>query len=127
MSIWVVDRMFCSFWRYISFPYLHSIWHVIILFIANEAIVICAYLVIIQKIPKDNIHIYTWPFQRLNWYGLPYIKFDPEDENNTIPYKSSNSVTEKFSGEIIKSNHMPIELYSNSNNSFKQSTKIHSN
>lgn len=82
--IWVCDRMFCSFWLSISFPYLHSLWHVLILFSSNEAIVICGYLTIKQQNPQANLHLHFWPNEQWNWFTLPYLKFHDEDNNNDM-------------------------------------------
>ncbi|CAF3589271.1 unnamed protein product, partial [Rotaria sp. Silwood2] len=61
VTIWICDRIFCSFWISISFPYLHAIWHVLIIFSSNEAIVVCAYLIIKYQYSQANLVLYTWP------------------------------------------------------------------
>jgi alkaline ceramidase len=74
--------MFCSYWLSISFPYLHSLWHVLILFSSNEAIVICGYLTIKYHNPQANLHLHLWPNERWNWFALPYLKFHDDDNND---------------------------------------------
>ncbi|CAF1499079.1 unnamed protein product [Rotaria magnacalcarata] len=82
VTIWISDRMFCSYWLSISFPYLHSIWHVLILFSSNQGIVICGYLTIKQQNPQVNLHLHYWPNEQWKWLSLPYLKFHDEDNDN---------------------------------------------
>ncbi|UJR14821.1 hypothetical protein I4U23_001808 [Adineta vaga] len=83
VTIWICDRMFCSFWLAISFPYLHAIWHVLIFFSSNEAIVVCGYLTIKHQNPQANLHLHYWPNEQWSWFRLPYLKFhDDSDVNN---------------------------------------------
>ncbi len=88
VTIWICDRAFCSFWLSISFPYLHSIWHVLILFSGNEAIVVCAYLLISYQHPHVNLVLHVWPNERWGWFTLPYLKFHEELPMNNSPTKS---------------------------------------
>ncbi len=88
VTIWICDRMFCSFWISISFPYLHSIWHVLILFSGNEAIVVCAYLLINYQYPQANLVLHVWPNEQWGWFTLPYLKF--HDDVNYLPSTSNN-------------------------------------
>ncbi|CAF0821802.1 unnamed protein product [Rotaria sordida] len=94
VTIWICDRMFCSFWISISFPYLHAIWHVIILFSSNEAIVICAYLVIKYHYPQANLVVYAWPNEEWGWFTLPYLKF--HDDTNYLASPTNNFVTKSI-------------------------------
>jgi alkaline ceramidase len=80
VTIWLCDRIFCSFWLSISFPYFHSIWHVLILFSSNEAIVICAYLIVKHQHPQANLILHVWPNEQWGWFTLPYLKFHDEDD-----------------------------------------------
>jgi alkaline ceramidase len=86
--IWICDRMFCSFWLSISFPYLHSIWHVLILFSSNEAIVICGYLTIKYHNSQANLHLHLWPNEQWSWLTLPYLKFHDDDNEDSLSSKS---------------------------------------
>ena len=83
--------MFCSFWLSISFPYLHSIWHVLILFSSNEAIVISAYLLIRHRHPQANLALHLWPNEQWGSFSLPYLKF--HDDNNYLPTSLDDSET----------------------------------
>lgn len=80
VTIWFCDRMFCSFWIAISFPYLHSFWHILILFSSNQAIIVCAYLTIKQQNPQANLYVHFWPNEQEGWFSLPYLKFDDDDD-----------------------------------------------
>jgi alkaline ceramidase len=93
VTIWICDRIFCTFWISISFPYLHSIWHVLILFSSNEAIVVCAYLIIKHQYPQANLVLLAWPYEHWGWFTLPYLKF--HDEGNYATSSSSNSFATK--------------------------------
>jgi alkaline ceramidase len=88
VTIWICDRMFCSFWISISFPYLHAIWHVLILFSSNEAIVISAYLIIKYQYPQANLVLHQWPNEKWGWFSLPYLKF--HDDANYLLSTSNN-------------------------------------
>jgi len=88
VTIWICDRMFCSFWLSISFPYLHSLWHVLILFSSNEAIVICGYLTIKHQNPQANLHLHFWPNEQWRWLTLPYLKFHDDDNGDSLSTKS---------------------------------------
>ena len=79
ITVWISDRMFCSFWLSNSFPYLHSLWHVLILFSSNQGITICAYLTIKQQNPHANLHLHFWPYEQWHWFTLPYLKFHDDD------------------------------------------------
>jgi len=94
VTIWICDRIFCSFWISISFPYLHSIWHVLILFSSNEAIVACAYLLIKYQYPQANLVLHVWPNEEWGWFTLPYLKF--HDDVNYLTSPSSNFPTKSI-------------------------------
>ena len=94
VTIWICDRVFCSFWLSISFPYLHSIWHVLILFSSNEAIVVAAFLLIRQQYPQANLVIHFWPDERWRCFTLPYLKFH-DDGTSDYLIGSSNSLAGK--------------------------------
>ncbi|CAF0760944.1 unnamed protein product [Didymodactylos carnosus] len=75
VTIWICDRVFCPFWLSISFPYLHAIWHVLIIFSSNQAIVICSYLIIKQNYPQIQLNLHYWPYEHWEYFGIPYVKF----------------------------------------------------
>ncbi|CAF3314860.1 unnamed protein product, partial [Rotaria sp. Silwood2] len=90
VTIWICDRIFCSFWISISFPYLHAIWHVLIIFSSNEAIVVCAYLIIKYQYSQANLVLYTWPNEKWGWFTLPYLKF--HDDTNYLASPMNNFI-----------------------------------
>jgi alkaline ceramidase len=94
VTIWICDRMFCPFWISISFPYLHAIWHVLILFSSNEAIVVCAFLLIKYQFPQANLQLHTWPSERWGSFGLPYLKF--HDDGNYLSSSSESLATKSI-------------------------------
>jgi len=87
VTIWICDRMFCTYWLSISFPYLHAFWHVLIFFSSNEAIVICGYLTIKYQNPQANLHLHFWPNENWNILTLPYLKFHDDDIDDSISAK----------------------------------------
>jgi len=44
-------------------------------FCGNEAIVICAYLVIKYQYPQANLVLHQWPNEKWGWFTLVYLKF----------------------------------------------------
>lgn len=125
VAAWICDRAFCSFWLSISFPYLHSIWHVLILFGSNEAIVICVYSAIKQQNRYAKIQIHIWPNEKWRQCGLYYIRLYEENETNSLPYKSSKTISEKFITKMINSKDVPIQFIFNSDTISKRFTKFH--
>ena len=51
---WVNDRMFCSWWASVGFPYLHGAWHILIFLASYTAVVLFAYFEV-----KNNMHSET--------------------------------------------------------------------
>ncbi|CAF1204559.1 unnamed protein product [Adineta ricciae] len=94
VTVWICDRTFCSFWLSISFPYLHSIWHVLILFSSNEAIVVCAYLLIKYQYPQANLMLHVWPNEEWGSFSLPYLKF--HDDANYLSSTSNSFATKSI-------------------------------
>ncbi|CAF1121573.1 unnamed protein product [Rotaria sordida] len=94
--VWICDRMFCSYWLSISFPYLHALWHVLVLFSSNEGIVICCYLTVKHQNPQANLHLYFWPNEQWKWFSIPYLKFHDDDDNDNFSISSSNNLSTKF-------------------------------
>ena len=43
VTCWVNDRMFCSWWASVGFPYLHGAWHILIFLASYTAVVLFAY------------------------------------------------------------------------------------
>jgi len=94
VTTWICDRMFCSFWLSISFPYLHAIWHVLILFSSNEAIVVGAYILIKYQYPQANLVLHLWPNEQWGWFALPYLKF--HDDVNYLTSSTSDFPTKSI-------------------------------
>ncbi|CAF0766746.1 unnamed protein product [Adineta steineri] len=94
VTIWICDRMFCSFWLSISFPYLHAFWHVLIIFSSNEAIVVCAYLVVKYQYPQANLILHAWPNEQWGCFSLPYLKF--HDDGSYLSSTSNNFATKSI-------------------------------
>lgn len=88
VTIWISDRMFCSFWLSISFPYLHALWHVLILLSSNQAIVLCGYLTIKHHNPQANLHLHFWPNEHWSCLTLPYLKFHDDNDDDNSSTKS---------------------------------------
>ena len=40
---WINDRVFCSLWAGLGFPYLHAAWHVLVFLASYTAIVVFAF------------------------------------------------------------------------------------
>jgi len=91
VTVWICDRIFCSFWLSISFPYLHAIWHVLILFSSNEAIVVSAYLLIKYQYPQANLVLHVWPTEKWGSFTLAYLKF--HDDVNYLQTSTNNLAT----------------------------------
>ncbi|CAF1085432.1 unnamed protein product [Adineta steineri] len=94
VTIWICDRLFCSFWLSISFPYLHAFWHVLIIFSSNEAIVVCAYLVVKYQYPQANLILHAWPNEQWGCFSLPYLKF--HDDGSYLSSTSNNFATKSI-------------------------------
>eukprot|EP00090_Calanus_glacialis_P012573 TRINITY_DN21177_c0_g1_i15.p1 TRINITY_DN21177_c0_g1~~TRINITY_DN21177_c0_g1_i15.p1 ORF type:complete len:246 (-),score=14.50 TRINITY_DN21177_c0_g1_i15:60-731(-) len=72
---WVNDRVFCSWWASIGFPYLHGAWHILIFLASYAAVVLFAYFQ-----AKNNIY---GPAPVLRFYpsnglqlGIPFVELD---------------------------------------------------
>ena len=51
VTCWVNDRVFCSWWASVGFPYLHGAWHILIFLASYTAIVLFAYFDVKQHRP----------------------------------------------------------------------------
>ena len=40
---WINDRIFCSLWSSVGFPYLHAAWHILVFLASHTAVVIFAF------------------------------------------------------------------------------------
>lgn len=71
ITCWVNDRVFCSWWASVGFPYLHGAWHILIFLASYTAIVLFAYFEV-----KNNYRTET-----------PVLKYYPSDEFHLgVPY-----------------------------------------
>ena len=69
---WIADKLFCSLWLSIGFPYLHSIWHILICIATCKVVVLFAYLEIAERKLTRYFGIRYWPVE--NYYlGIAYI------------------------------------------------------
>ncbi|KAM7242052.1 hypothetical protein CapIbe_006523 [Capra ibex] len=77
---WISDRLLCSFWQWINFSYLHSIWHVLISFTFPYGIVILAVVDSTYEMPNKTIKVRYWP--RDTWpMGLPYVEMGDDHKS----------------------------------------------
>ena len=75
LASWISDRLFCSLWERLGFPYLHCMWHVFIALAAYQALVLFAYFDALKLVPEQLPVISYWPQNSLWWGpGIPYIR-----------------------------------------------------
>ncbi|XP_064136471.1 alkaline ceramidase 1 isoform X2 [Loxodonta africana] len=80
LTSWISDRFFCSFWQWINFFYLHSIWHVLISITFPYAMVALALVDASYEMPEQTLKVCYWP--RDTWLvGLPYLEVRSDDKN----------------------------------------------
>ncbi|XP_020772438.1 alkaline ceramidase 1 isoform X2 [Odocoileus virginianus] len=80
ITSWISDRLFCSFWQWINFPYLHGIWHVLISFTFPYGMVILALVDSTYEMPDQTIKVRYWP--RDTWpVGLPYVELGDDHKS----------------------------------------------
>ncbi|RWS26467.1 alkaline ceramidase 2-like protein [Leptotrombidium deliense] len=72
VGIWISDRIFCSFWILVKFPYLHGFWHILIAITAYYFIVTFAYFRAKSEFRENNCHIKYWPNDKLEMF-IPYL------------------------------------------------------
>ncbi|XP_020827122.1 alkaline ceramidase 1 [Phascolarctos cinereus] len=81
LSIWICDRVFCTFWQQINFAYLHSFWHI---FISLVFPYVAAVLVLLDgqyEMQDNSLEIHYWP--RDEWLvGLPYVTLKDKKVNS---------------------------------------------
>ncbi|MXQ83910.1 hypothetical protein E5288_WYG002384 [Bos mutus] len=77
---WISDRLLCSFWQWINFSYLHSIWHVLISFTFPYGMVILALVDSAYEMPNKTLKVRYWP--RDTWpMGLPYVEMGDDHKS----------------------------------------------
>ena len=73
--LWLSDRANCHFWLRVNFPYLHSLWHVLIFVAAYVACVLFAFLYACREHPQLRAHIHYWPSNECE-HGVPYVHIE---------------------------------------------------
>eukprot|EP00070_Physeter_catodon_P048961 XP_028355855.1 alkaline ceramidase 1 isoform X2 [Physeter catodon] len=77
---WISDRLLCSFWQWINFSYLHSIWHVLISITFPYGIVTMAMVDATYEMPDKTLKVCYWP--RDTWpMGLPYVEISDDNKS----------------------------------------------
>ncbi|XP_059774621.1 alkaline ceramidase 1 isoform X2 [Balaenoptera ricei] len=77
---WISDRLLCSFWQWINFSYLHSIWHVLISITFPYGIVTMAMADATYEMPDKTLKVCYWP--RDTWpMGLPYVEMSDDNKS----------------------------------------------
>ena len=54
VACWVNDRMFCSWWASVGFPYLHGAWHILIFLASYTAVVLFAFFEVKNNIKPET-------------------------------------------------------------------------
>ncbi|XP_022083905.1 alkaline ceramidase 2-like [Acanthaster planci] len=75
IACWIADRTLCDFWLFVSFPYLHSFWHVFSLVACYYSVVLFAYFDATSECVELGPVLRYWPNDSVaNFkFGLPYI------------------------------------------------------
>lgn len=76
VSIWISDRILCALWLAIGFPYLHSIWHLLISVTSYGSIVFFAYVDAKSRFGDCHPELKYWPpspFWERSGLGIPYV------------------------------------------------------
>eukprot|EP00092_Neocalanus_flemingeri_P023110 GFUD01025058.1.p1 GENE.GFUD01025058.1~~GFUD01025058.1.p1 ORF type:complete len:286 (-),score=48.78 GFUD01025058.1:48-905(-) len=72
---WVNDRVFCSWWASIGFPYLHGAWHILIFLASYTAVVLFAYFEVKNKLSGPVPILRYYPYNNFQ-LGVPYVLLD---------------------------------------------------
>jgi len=72
---WVNDRVFCSFWAGIGFPYLHGAWHVLVFLASYAAVVLFAYFEAKNKSDGPVPILRFYPYNSFQ-LGVPFVVLD---------------------------------------------------
>ncbi|XP_078478130.1 alkaline ceramidase 1 isoform X2 [Lampetra fluviatilis] len=80
IACWISDRFQCSFWQGLGFPYLHSIWHVMIAISSTYCCVLFSYFEAVTEVPHLKPRVCYWP--KRSWeFGVPYIALEAGQAN----------------------------------------------
>lgn len=72
VTCWVNDRLFCSTWHSLNFPYLHAFWHIFIFIASYTACVLFAYFAVTDEQPEKTPELKYWPRDDFE-LGIPYV------------------------------------------------------
>jgi len=72
VACWVNDRMFCSWWASVGFPYLHGAWHILIFLASYTAVVLFAYFEVKNNMDFDTPVLRYYPSDDFQ-LGVPYV------------------------------------------------------
>ncbi|XP_002736855.1 alkaline ceramidase 2-like [Saccoglossus kowalevskii] len=84
VTVWMSDQVNCNFWSALKFPYLHSIWHIMIFEGAYLGCVLFAYFDAVVEVPEQGPMLKYWPDDTWELVGVPYISF------KTVAGKATN-------------------------------------
>jgi alkaline ceramidase len=73
VAIWLSDRVMCSLWLAVGFPYLHSLWHVLVFHSSYQACVLFAFFDTRAQYPELAPRVSFWPGAGNTWCGLPVL------------------------------------------------------
>lgn len=119
VSCWLSDRFHCDFWSGLNFPYLHSIFHILVFYCSYFAIVIFAYFAADYRVPHLKPTISFWPSNNLDYEYLciPYIQLTPmsfEKKQNTtsidVKFTSNEILLEKNRKSLTKEDESNLKL-----------------
>ncbi|KFP43629.1 Alkaline ceramidase 1 [Chlamydotis macqueenii] len=75
ISSWISDRWFCGLWQAISFPYLHSFWHVLIAMSLLYCCPLVMYFDVVYELPSFKPKLGYWPSD--SWpVVVPYVALE---------------------------------------------------
>ncbi|CAK8698559.1 alkaline ceramidase 2-like [Clavelina lepadiformis] len=75
LTCWALDKLLCSFWLKINFPYFHCFWHVVVLAAICNGCVSYAYCYALEQVPHKNPTLKFRGLCNNKWIGLWTIEF----------------------------------------------------
>jgi len=88
VTCWVNDRIFCSWWASVGFPYLHGAWHILIFLASYTAVVLFAYFEVKNNMRSETPILRYYPSDDFQ-LGVPYVQLErdirKEINGNEIP------------------------------------------
>ncbi|XP_078481883.1 alkaline ceramidase-like [Ciona intestinalis] len=79
---WVIDRVFCPFMLSIRFPYLHAVWHILVLIAANMVFVLGAFDYANQTALMHEPYLAFLPLLG-SYVGIWYVAFRLPNRKST--------------------------------------------